>query len=86
MWANSTNSFGLSGLSHGMCSETPGVERTSLKMVRAVFQLLEDAARLARAGEACEARPARADAPRRHGDAKRLRFANEVFDVHAAPL
>src|SRR5690349_16287787 len=55
-----------------------------LKDGRAIVELLVNVARLARAGKTCEARPARADAPRRHGDAKGLRASDERFDVYVA--
>ncbi len=51
---------------------------------RAVFELLEDAARLAHAGEAREARPARPHAPRRHRHAERLRLRRQLLDVAPA--
>src|SRR5207237_4169761 len=73
----------------GVLRLVPGdVERDSgrradeLKDGRAIFKLLEDAARLAGAGKAREARPARADAPRGDGDAELLRLRREVFDLH----
>ena len=51
---------------------------------RAVVELVEDVARLARTGKSREPRPARADAPRRHGDAKRRRSCGQRVDVEAA--
>ncbi len=53
---------------------------------RAVLELVEDAARLARAGEAREARAARADAPGRNGDGEGGRLGGDRLDVDAAAL
>src|SRR5688572_3770753 len=51
---------------------------------RAVFQLLVNAARLARPRVAREPRPARAYAPRGHSHFERLRLGGEILDLHAS--
>src|SRR5262249_19130865 len=51
---------------------------------RAVLQLLVDVARLARPGEAREARAAGAHAPRGHGHAEGLGAPDQVLDVPPA--
>ena len=52
---------------------------------RAVVELVEDVAGLARAWKSREPRAAGSDAPRRHGDAKRCRTRRQRLDVEAAP-
>ena len=51
----------------------------------AVFELFKDVARLSGPWKAGEPRPAGADAPRRHGNAKRHRPFGQLLDVDAAP-
>src|SRR5262245_11126778 len=52
---------------------------------RAIFELLVNAARLARPRKAREPSPARAHPPGRHGHFERLRLAGEVFYLHSTP-
>src|SRR5579863_4634291 len=52
---------------------------------RAIVELVEEAARLAGAGKAGEARAAGADAPRWDGDAERHHRAHQRLDRDSAP-
>ena len=52
----------------------------------AILELVEDAARLPRARETREARPARADAPGRNGDGEGGSLGGYRVDVDAAAL
>ena len=77
------SSAGSSGLVPGDVQRHRRRRAHELEDRRAVVELLEDVARLARTGKPREPRAARADAPRRHGDAKRRRSRRQRLDVEA---